>query len=298
MLKLLLILTLLAPLKTFASEGTEGGGGGDLCEDRIKIIRDDIQAWIHNGGPAELKLPKGISKEQYNEAMLEQISITKISCVSQGNEGFPVKYGKTPKVCVFERNNSGSHIRCDFAKFNATKDSDQYVLIHHEYAGLSRIENPSGEDSNYVVSNQINDFLSEQIVKKLAIKKVQNGGSTTFEKLKKAFGAASKINIMEIKKSGDLTCVWANQESTNPQKLSFEVVGSDILLDFPKYEFKVLMLEDEFEHNGNVKYISLGKRYEGYFALRQTGKNMYLKFDIADGNSKSTFDFAKCIVSQ
>jgi hypothetical protein len=52
----------------------------------------------------------------------------------------------------------------------ATNDSDQYVLVHHEYAGLSGFEVNNGPDSTYLISNQISEFLVDEVVKKLAIK--------------------------------------------------------------------------------------------------------------------------------
>ncbi len=51
-----------------------------------------------------------------------------------------------------------------------TSESDQYVLVHHEYAGLAGIEISKGEDSDYQVSNQISGYLENQVIKKLAVK--------------------------------------------------------------------------------------------------------------------------------
>lgn len=36
-----------------ALAGPRETGGGDLCENRLKIVRDDLEAWILKGGPAD-----------------------------------------------------------------------------------------------------------------------------------------------------------------------------------------------------------------------------------------------------
>jgi hypothetical protein len=149
--------------------GSEGVGGGDLCEDRIKTIRDDIQKWIVNGESKALQLPTGTSVEVYDREMLSQIKKAKISCVAKGDQGYPVIVQGTPKVCKFERSTSESRITCDTNKFKAMSESDQYVLVHHEYAGLADVENPDGDSSDYSISNQITGYLEDQVVKKLAI---------------------------------------------------------------------------------------------------------------------------------
>ncbi len=43
------ILLSLGPVLALA-KGPSGSGGGDLCENRIKIVRDDIENWILKGG--------------------------------------------------------------------------------------------------------------------------------------------------------------------------------------------------------------------------------------------------------
>jgi hypothetical protein len=153
-----------------SSEEGVHGGGGDICEDRIKQIRDDIKFWIYKGGAQGLSLPSGISLDQYAGMMLDQMKAARVRCVGAGDTGYPVMFKRTPKVCVFTRRQAGSQITCDYVKFLATGDSDQYVLIHHEYAGLAGAEVPNQDDSRYDISNQISSQLEEQIVKKLAVK--------------------------------------------------------------------------------------------------------------------------------
>jgi hypothetical protein len=145
-------------------------GGGDICEDRIKVIRDDLVSWIHQGGPKGLKLPSSVTVANYSQRMLEKLEAAKISCVGPMDKGYPVQINGTPKVCRFDLTTTESNITCDFLKFNATSESSQYVLIHHEYAGLAKLESPSGDDSKYFLSNQITSYLTSQVVKKLAVK--------------------------------------------------------------------------------------------------------------------------------
>jgi hypothetical protein len=162
-------LTLLC-FSAFAGKET---GGGDLCEDRIKFIRDDIKNWIDNNGFFGLILPSGTSAKDYSTRMLEQIKKAKISCVSIGDEGYPVTIGATPKTCRFDSTETESDITCDLLKVNSTPQADLYVLVHHEYAGLAEIEIPDLDDSQYSVSNQLSEF-EDQVVKKLSIKKISS----------------------------------------------------------------------------------------------------------------------------
>ncbi|RYZ86925.1 MAG: hypothetical protein EOP04_12855, partial [Proteobacteria bacterium] len=79
--------------------GSEGTGGGDLCEDRIKIVRDDIKSWILKGGSKDLTLSSRVSGQAYAGAMLAQIDKARVSCVGPGDEGYPVRVNGTPKTC-------------------------------------------------------------------------------------------------------------------------------------------------------------------------------------------------------
>lgn len=149
-------------------------GGGDPCENQIKVIRSDLSVWIQNSGAKELRLPDGISVDQYSTRMLQKIEKAKIRCIGQGDKGFPVEVYGTPKVCKFEVGSSeDSTITCDRLIFLALDESEQYVLVHHEYAGLAGVEVPLKDDSQYEVSNQITSFLENKIVKRLVVKPAQ-----------------------------------------------------------------------------------------------------------------------------
>ncbi len=154
----------------FAAEGGHSGGGGDICEDRIKVIRDDLKSWIHKGGAQGLALSSGMSIDQYSSLMSDQIKSAQIKCVGSSDIDYPVTINGTPKVCKFSSSAKGAQITCDYVKFLATSESDQYVLIHHEYAGLAGIEVPNKDDSHYEISNQISGYLEDRVMKRLAVK--------------------------------------------------------------------------------------------------------------------------------
>ena len=165
MKKISFVLVLLLSVSAFAGSGKDVGNGGDMCEDRIKIIRDDIASWLKSGGSLGLKLPGNLSKESFDQGMLGQIKRAKIICTDA-----KLHVGGAEKTCVNLRSNT-SRVTCNRLRFTQTDDSDQYVLIHHEYAGLSGFELNKGAESDYQISDQISEYLEDQVIKKLSIKK-------------------------------------------------------------------------------------------------------------------------------
>lgn len=162
---------------TRSLENASGGmnsGGGDLCENRIKIVRDDIKEWILKGGFNTLNLPPGVSKQDYRQGMLMHIAKAQVSCVSKSDPGYPIQIDGVSKICRFTKDSASESVVCDRDKFKALDESDQYILVHHEYAGLADIERPLGSNSMYDTSNQITRFLSKQVVKKLVISPIEN----------------------------------------------------------------------------------------------------------------------------
>lgn len=152
--------------------GGNVGNGGDMCENRFKIVRDDLSAWILGGGSQDLQLPQVIGRDLYNRNMLNAISGAKITCTEDR-----VLIGNSEKTCKnFVDIDGSSYIVCNAKRFLETPESDQYVLVHHEYAGLAGFEVNNGEDSKYPISNQITGYLENQIVKKLVVKPNSTGG--------------------------------------------------------------------------------------------------------------------------
>ncbi len=173
--KNLLTLTFLilqfSPLPAVAKMGSESiGGGGDASEARVNEIRSDVLKWIEEKGALGLVLPSNMTYDEY---------VSNMSIVLQPKKviiGFTeerVIYNNTEKTCksFIDKDNYEMQILCNISRFEETKNSDQYKLIHHEYAGLARIEKNDGAASDYNISSQITDYLEYKKILKLAIKK-------------------------------------------------------------------------------------------------------------------------------
>lgn len=173
----LLILICVTGQQAFAGGG--GGydhdNGGDMCENRFASVRDDLKVWITKGGSADLRLPPEITLEKYNGLMLEKIQTAKVSCVDQ-----QILVRGVEKTCRNSVADGKSEIQCNRNQFMNTPESDQYVLVHHEYAGLAGFEVNTNEASNYEISNQITGYLESSIVKKLVVKKSENNANDPF----------------------------------------------------------------------------------------------------------------------
>jgi hypothetical protein len=254
-------------------QGSEGVGGGDLCDDRVKIIRDDLRSWIGKGGAADLKLPRPWAKASYDSTMLAQIERAQVRCVSPGDAGYPVQINGMAKTCRFGRTQGTSLITCDTKKFAAIGESDQYVLIHHEYAGLAGIEKPNGADSDYRVSNLISGYLESRVVKQLVVKKreapvVATGG----------------IPELEVFKAVDLC--FAKGEPGHPsltQKLYSQIVGKNSWSVFSKY-FQPAFYYNDTTPAGMI--MSWGK--QKFFAAVTAGDDGH-KLVIAFNKDESSF---------
>jgi hypothetical protein len=160
------VLLFLCVASTAHAVGREGGNGGDICEDRFKIVRDDIATWLNNGSAVGLSLPAGVTLDGYKAGMLDEISKAQIGCVDD-----EIQVDNAEKTCKNFVDSTGvPQIVCNTQRFMNTDQSDQYVLVHHEYAGLSGLELNNGSDSNYAVSNQISGYLEDEVLKKLAVK--------------------------------------------------------------------------------------------------------------------------------
>ncbi|MEA9356470.1 hypothetical protein SHI21_09660 [Bacteriovorax sp. PP10] len=153
-----------------AVEGGDSGGGGDATEARVDEIRNDIFKWVNNGGPSNLDYPSDLTIETYVKKMSE-VLVPKYVVV--GFTQKEVLVGTSEKTCkgYVDQETKRKHILCNIPRFQNTSESEQYRLIHHEYAGLVNVEKNDGESSDYVISNQLTDFLVEKTVLRLAIKK-------------------------------------------------------------------------------------------------------------------------------
>jgi hypothetical protein len=172
--------------RSFAANDKEGahtGGGGDATtEMRVDEIRSDILKWINDGGPQGLDFSAArLTPQFYTSAMSEQLqshaviigSVTSAEENATYDPELKVNVDGQPKTCrgFISKNDGRAHILCNVERFANTPESKQYALIHHEYAGLARVEKNQGASSDYPLSSQITDFLVPQTVLKLAVKK-------------------------------------------------------------------------------------------------------------------------------
>lgn len=180
-LTLLNVYALSARAEVHAREGGMSGGGGDTSEIRFDEIRSDILKWISQGGASGLRLPPGTTLQTYQSKMSALLAphavIVAFVTTSQergtSSTELRVSVDGQPKTCrgFISSQDGVLHILCNAERFAATSQSDQYRLVHHEYAGLARIEQNVGASSDYFVSAQLTDYLVPQTVMKLSIKR-------------------------------------------------------------------------------------------------------------------------------
>ena len=165
-MKFLLLMTSLMLITgtAYSYEGQDRGNGGDSCENNFNEIKIDIDSWIKNGGAHNLKLKQDVSIEEYSTKMRDLLYRAQISCTTK-----ELFVGKAEKTCKNFMDNGVPRIVCNIDRFANTSIEEQYILVHHEYAGLAGLETNTGEASTYTISNQISHFLDEKVVTKLAI---------------------------------------------------------------------------------------------------------------------------------
>jgi hypothetical protein len=154
----------------FSAFAGQDRGGGDICENKFQSITADISSWISKSGHSSLR---GVPAD-YSKRMLEQIKRYKVQCIGPEDKGYPVEVDGTAKVCRFDRSGNKSQVTCDLKKFMDLKDDDQYILTHHELAGLAGLESPRGDVSDYAISNQITSFLEFQMTRRLVVRGENN----------------------------------------------------------------------------------------------------------------------------
>lgn len=208
------------------------GNGGDVCENKFKIIRDDIRNWINEGGSTGLVLPATVKLSQYNSEMLNKITKAQVSCVDEA-----VKIRATEKTCInFSEIDGSLKIVCNRNRFLSATDDDQYVLVHHEYAGLAGFEVNSGVSSDYAISNQLSQYLQDVVVKKLGIKpQATQLPETPFSKLRNMYLTATLPATYSDFPSPDyLKCALAEKDTKrvyegpySPQVFQAESAGPE-----------------------------------------------------------------------
>ena len=213
-----------------AKIGTESGGGGDASEARVNEIRSDILKWIKNDGAKELVFSNEISYEEYYSKMVYVLQPKKVIISFTEEKVIYDNFEKTCKSFVLEQENH-MHILCNISRFEKTSDSNQYKLIHHEYAGLVRVEKNDGAASDYKFSSQLTDYLAYETVLKLAVKKVKKAACTVYAKDEDQFylGSYKLIKLLN-KKKYKATSIEEAQYSI--EKLAFSCTGSSLPNNF------------------------------------------------------------------
>jgi len=196
------------------------GNGGDMCENRFKVVRDDINTWILNGGSIGLVLPGTINVDQYNQVMIDKMRSAIVGCTSE-----KVYVGSAEKTCKnFVASDNSIQIICNIERFEQTSENDQYILVHHEYAGLSGFEVNSGESSNYTISNQITAYLEDQVVKKLVVKPSKDTSE-----------ADASVDVSKLSHGSQLKSLVDILMRANSKEFAFPFTKSDTncVLQFP-----------------------------------------------------------------
>lgn len=166
----------LSPYLAFAgAKGGSNGGGGSDMETEFKAIALNIGQWIQSGRSAHLKLPRKLTNAQYRAGMLAELGSYSIEMTSE-----ELKYGGSVKTCVSrqvpvkdrKKPKVRNQILCNQNMFRDTykyNTEGAYRLVHHEFAGLARLEQNRGQESDYTISDQIGQYLERETVLRLPV---------------------------------------------------------------------------------------------------------------------------------
>lgn len=201
--------TYLQSAPVWALTGGVGGGGGDsLAESRMDDIREDILTWIKKGGAKSLKFTNSQNYKNYKALMTEALTqgrvvlstITSAESKKTNDPEKKVEVDGVAKTCrgFFSVKDSRPHILCNVERLNATPENKQYELIHHEFAGLVKIEKNIGAASDYSLSKQITKFLEVQPVLKLAVKDLDQDEDFVSEEIWQCQSAQSNAEVKSL----------------------------------------------------------------------------------------------------
>jgi len=278
MTALLSTLTLSAALPTYSLAGANTGGGGDASESRVNEIRADILKWISEGGAQGLKLPSGMPLKSYEKSMSTVLApqavatgfVTTLQESQTNDPELKVSVNGQPKTCrgFISQKDSRPHILCNIERFSQLSESQQYQLIHHEYAGLAGVETNTGPDSDYSVSSQLIGYLTPQVVLKLAIKRNNN----TYELVSQEGNGPCPSQIVMMQSGNQLliqmqTPISGNNHTLNGLNIDARTKTTANATFLTEYMFTDGTQQDEsFESiqlggaNGDRKYPSFRKR--------------------------------------
>lgn len=236
LIKILMFISLVSANRLWAiSEGAGSSGGGDASEQRVDEIRSDILLWIKKGGAKGLTLPDEVTYESYVTSMTEILQPKKVVVGFVNEDGSkPILVHEVQKTCrnFLSEIDNRLHIECDLNRFANTSDQDQYRLIHHEYAGLANLERHDGAASDYFLSGQLTDFLTKQVVWRLAIKRDENRFSSRLVTSCKAvyltdyFFKFKAINTLKC--SNKISCALKNYLNSGDYYYVYKVIGLNL----------------------------------------------------------------------
>jgi hypothetical protein len=145
---------------------------------KIDAIRSEILSWIIRGSAQGLILPPELEYQQYVSKMTSILSpqpvviesVTTQHEAQTTDEEQKVMIDGQFKTCRGFRSmrDNRYHIVCNVERFRETPKAGLFRLIHHEFAGLVRIEKNEGAASDYAVSDQLTDFFAPESSVKLA----------------------------------------------------------------------------------------------------------------------------------
>ncbi len=180
---LIALIGLSSTVNAESNEGGISGGGGGFAEIKMKSIRDELLTWVKSPGPSSLDFRKahGLTEAEYRLKMKDILSnlsvqIGSISAEEESKTNDPdlkVRVQNEPKDCrgsLWARDGL-PHILCIEKPFMDASSSDQYRMIHHEYAGLIGIEKNIGPNSDYNLSEQLTEYVEPQVTDRLGIKR-------------------------------------------------------------------------------------------------------------------------------
>jgi hypothetical protein len=182
---------MLAGMVAFAAVSAQaqdfgGRNGGDPMELQFREVAMDIQQWIAKGGAQALTLPAIVTLESYQSQMTTALNEGVVNFTTN-----TITVNGVEKVCMNQP--ELKLIQCNVDRFKVTTESEKYVLVHHEYAGLAGLETNTGAKSDYSISEQLTASLEKVTVLKLAVKSLVSNGS-----YRDQFVSASPLTMQEF----------------------------------------------------------------------------------------------------
>ncbi len=159
--------------------GKEGGGGDISCQNRIEIIRNNLEQRLKTGGARTLNFAgTGVTAVQYSQVISRIIDLTRqdqsdISCTTNPNDVAALIHANWSPICAAKwldgdganlKNRTHPKILCYAGReqngvytggLMGMSGRQQYGQIDHEFNVLAGFEDQKHEYSHYPISNQV-----------------------------------------------------------------------------------------------------------------------------------------------